>query len=465
MSENRGRSTEPKDITAVSSERDEQGGLEDEQDVEESMSIRQFKKQDKVIVPSFPSILQLSGYRTQLGTILVTAGGPTVCKESEWSNEVFNKSGGQFERLANSGKSRFGSRDIKLGTALVASIKAAPAHRMLDDEVLAMQLKCTDASTTLKGRQVYFMLLRYYTTTERLDLVYSIEHLSKLSWVGDNEMHTFRDTWDNILCNMVDNLAEISKRDLLFRKMEGSKELSEDMAHYRRLPEGHEDKSYAWLQNCIVRALRRRAERRNWDGRGAIIRGNSQVHAAPSQEDDAKEAKKQAKAKAKAKAKAEAEKVSKKEAKDAAAVVKALAKAKAAPKQKGKGKGKARSASAGGAGDPKTVCYHFKRGGCTRGAECWFEHTMLSKEKKKEILVPGSRSPSPAGGGKAKGKGKDQGKGKQKGKTDHKFLWCSHHLKPEGCNKGPNCPFPHLDKDAANAVNKAMKAAAAIAAG
>ena len=68
-------------------------------------------------------------------------------------------------------------------------------------------------------------------------------------------MHTLRDTWDNILRNMVDNLAEISKRDLLFRKMEGSKELSEDMAHHRRLPEGHEDKSYAWLQTCIVRAL------------------------------------------------------------------------------------------------------------------------------------------------------------------------------------------------------------------
>jgi hypothetical protein len=48
--------------------------------------------------------------------------------------------------------------------------------------------------------------------------------------MGDNEMHTFRDTWDNILRNMVDNLAEISKRDLLFRKMESSKELSEDMA-------------------------------------------------------------------------------------------------------------------------------------------------------------------------------------------------------------------------------------------
>ena len=90
---------------------------------------------------------------------------------------------------------------------------------------------------------------------------------------------------------------------------------------------------------------------------------------------------------------------------------------------------------------------------------------MLSKEKKKEIPVPGSRSPSPAGGGKAKGKGKDKGKGKQKGKTDHKFLWCSHHLMPEGCNKGANCPFPHLDKDAVNAVKKAMKAAAAIAAG
>ena len=59
-----GRCTESKAIKAVSSERDEQGGLDDEQAVEESMSIRRFKEQDKVIVPSFPTIAQLSGYAT-----------------------------------------------------------------------------------------------------------------------------------------------------------------------------------------------------------------------------------------------------------------------------------------------------------------------------------------------------------------------------------------------------------------
>ena len=120
-----------------------------------------------MIVPSFPTIVQLSGYRTQLGTNLVTASGRTDCKEIEWLNEVFNKSADQFERLANSGKSRFGSLDVKLATALVASVKAAPAHRMLYDEVLATQLKCTDASTILKGRQVCFMILRHYATTEK----------------------------------------------------------------------------------------------------------------------------------------------------------------------------------------------------------------------------------------------------------------------------------------------------------
>ena len=72
--------------------------------------------------------------------------------------------------------------------------------------------------------------------------------------------------------------------------------------------------------------LEKKVEKRNWDGRGAIVRGNGQVHAAPSQEDDAKEIKKQAKAKAKAKAKVEAEKTAKKDAKDAAAVIKALTK-------------------------------------------------------------------------------------------------------------------------------------------
>jgi hypothetical protein len=202
MMENRGRSTESKFITAVISDVDEDG-VDDEQDVEEATSVRRFNEQDKVIVPSFPTIVQLSNYRTQLGTNLVTAGGRTDCKEILWLSEVFNKSHAeQFERLSNSGGSRFGGLDIKLATALVASIKAAPAHRMLYDEVLAMQQKCTDMWTILKGRHVYFMIIRYYATTESLDLVYSIEHLTKLQWLGDNEIHTFRDTWENILRNM-----------------------------------------------------------------------------------------------------------------------------------------------------------------------------------------------------------------------------------------------------------------------
>ena len=87
---------------------------------------------------------------------------------------------------------------------------------------------------------------------------------------------------------------------------------------------------------------------------------------------------------------------------------------------------------------------------------------MLSKEKKKDIPAPGSRSASPTGKGKAKGKGKDKGKTKQKVKTDHKFQWCAHHLKPEGCNKDAACTFPHVDKEAVQAIKKAMRAAAAI---
>ena len=296
------------------------------------------------------------------------------------------------------------------------------------------QLQASDQLTVLKGRQIYFMILEYYATTESLELVYSIDHLTHLKLLGDNQVHTFRSTWDNILRHMKDTLAETSKRDMLL--------LAEDIAHYRRLSEGHEDKTYTWLLNCIQRALRRKAEKINWDGRAAIVQGTGALDAAPGQAMTKKEKKK---AKAKAKSKAEAKNGKKDEEEPALSAPGATGKAKAKEKGKGKakGNGKGRSSSTGEI-KAKDCCY-----------QCWFSHASISKAMKKQIPEPkSSRSPSPARSAKGGGKGKDKGKAK------HQFKWCSHNLKPEGCKKGEQCPFPHLDAGAVSTVKKAMKASA-----
>ncbi len=141
---------------------------------------------------------------------------------------------------------------------LIPTIKAKRSEvRHLYDDVIGKQLEAVKDNRLLKGRQIVFMILDYYKCNANLELMYTVEHLSSLTFDGDPNLHTFKHTWEYIIREMKDKFGDNTLRDMLERKLRTSLELSGDLQHFDRSPEGHVDHTYKFLLQSIHRALHR----------------------------------------------------------------------------------------------------------------------------------------------------------------------------------------------------------------
>merc|ERR1712026_268457 len=92
--------------------------------------------------------------------------------------------------------------------------------------------------------------------------VYGLHDLTDLMWYVDNRMLEFLAQWDFILDHLEGDTVvtlhangEKTLRDLLFRQVEKSSALSEDVAHFKRVGKKHEDHSYKFLRDAIERSV------------------------------------------------------------------------------------------------------------------------------------------------------------------------------------------------------------------
>ena len=86
----------------------------------------------------------------------------------------------------------------------------------------------------LKGEIVSFS-----KTIQSLDLVYSIEDLAKLEWLGDTDMHKFRHYWTQYTSQMKDTLSDTTLINILLKSLKTLRVLTEDIAHFCRHDEGY----------------------------------------------------------------------------------------------------------------------------------------------------------------------------------------------------------------------------------
>ncbi len=115
---------------------------------------------------------------------------------------------------------------------------------------------------------------------------------------------------------------------------------------------------------------------------------------------------------------------------------------------KGKGKSKGKS---------EKPCYHFHTTRCTRRADCYFSHAVLSKEEKSKLVKPtpsASRATSPSGWSE-EAKTRSDPKGKGKGKTNSE-TFCYAFAIDGKCSR-IDCTFAHLTANEVTAF-KAMQA-------
>ena len=175
---------------------------------------------------------------------------------------------------------------------------------------------------------------------------------------------------------MYPRLPDDTLRDILYKKMQVSKVLKEDLAHYDRQEQGHLHRKYGWLRGRIDYHLLRQLQDKNQVEKTAMLRGKQGAPSEPLA----------VPAKAKPKSKA--------------------VPAKSAPtKAKPQAAAKATAKGGGGGVDPKLyegVCFFFQEGSCKHGDGCKFEHRKLGSKVFAAMPRPGSvaRSTSAKNGGK-----------------------------------------------------------------
>ena len=173
-------------------------------------------------------------------------------KEVQWLNETEGKT---FEQLSDSGEERFHHLDALLAEALMKVLPKGLMMRVQQKENAALK-----SNTCITGRQVLHQVYDWFRTDAHMSLVYGHADLMEIPWMGDRAQDTqkFLGVWDNVLDNLTEGLSDMVKRDLLYRRMQLSNALKEDLAHLRREKakgEGAERYTYLFLRRSIERFI------------------------------------------------------------------------------------------------------------------------------------------------------------------------------------------------------------------
>eukprot|EP00972_Heterocapsa_arctica_P032598 4801160-Heterocapsa_arctica.AAC.1 len=108
-------------------------------------------------------------------------------------------------------------------------------------ELALLEQKAAGVGRMLMGRQIAFLIYKFFQTNPITDFTYGIEDLGRLAWTGDHNIPSFLHCWRLILSKMCVQLSDEELGEILYGKMCEGKELREDLARYNRKPIGHED--------------------------------------------------------------------------------------------------------------------------------------------------------------------------------------------------------------------------------
>ena len=87
----------------------------------------------------------------------------------------------------------------------------------------------------LKGRQVYWMILSAFRTNPNMGVVYGVRDISKVQWLGDDKLETFQSNWYTLINQLRNPMGEGQLAEVLLELLENSKDMKDDIGHYRRV--------------------------------------------------------------------------------------------------------------------------------------------------------------------------------------------------------------------------------------
>ena len=185
------------------------------------------READKVVVPPFPKVLNLDAWKASTTTnVLAACADPHQEDWVRWLQEAY-KPFPDIEKLNDSGGVRFNSIDVKLASAMISMLKGAgdgANDLSLDVNFKANAYIRGNQFTVIKGRQIIAMMMESFRTRDRIDVIYTIDHFTKIQYPGDNKLATFKATWLEVIGRMrpEDVPSKNALRDLLYLKIKGS---------------------------------------------------------------------------------------------------------------------------------------------------------------------------------------------------------------------------------------------------
>ena len=164
------------------------------------------------------------------------------------------------------GDFRFQSVDSKLSIVLQNMVDAA-GEVAYDVKVKIGQRsqELGKKGNFLMGREIFAMILNHFRTTSKDEVLFNASHICRLQYRGDKEMDKFLNAWLEIIAKMKpeDIPSEVTLRDHLLRKIEGSQALRVDLTIFKSREKDDKKKTYQELLEIMKRYIARVREDKN----------------------------------------------------------------------------------------------------------------------------------------------------------------------------------------------------------
>jgi len=144
--------------------------------------------------------------------------------------------------------------------AILTALQVIRTHSRLQEIMSTAQIN----ERYLRGRQALFLITESFRTTDNSDIVLGIDHLSKLEY-SDSRREEFYYEWCRMLAGIKEKytIEDDLLRDILYRKLVGSKSLDKVIYHYETMPDSGMRQTYSFLILSLEKSLKRDVEKRN----------------------------------------------------------------------------------------------------------------------------------------------------------------------------------------------------------
>eukprot|EP00435_Cladocopium_sp_Y103_P037133 s3088_g9.t1 len=224
------------------------------------------KEHEKITLKPWPKCNDLDVWRSNVvQAVCVASGDPDTASWREWLAPA-QVPKPDYTLLSDSGDYRFQSIDSKLSMALQNLVEnAGEVAYDVKVQIRQRSQELGKKGNFIMGREIFAMILDHFRTTSRDEVLFNASHIYKLQYRGDKEMDKFLNAWLEIIANMKpeDIPSDVTLRDHLLRKIEGSTALHVDLVIFKGRENDDEKKTYKALLEIMRKHIARVREDKN----------------------------------------------------------------------------------------------------------------------------------------------------------------------------------------------------------